>query len=206
MPVEGRSLRLMSKPSRRILILVGHPDPAPDRFCRALAEAYAQGAIAGGHEIRRADIGTMDIPLLESQAAFQVDDVTPLIRDLRADILWADHLVLVFPLWLGGVPAKLKAALEQVFRGGFGFEVGPNGWNSKLSGRSARMVLTMGMPSAIFRLVFGSHGLKAVTQGIFMLAGVKPTRASIVGGVEAIGAGGRSRWLERMADLGAAAS
>lgn len=148
----------------------------------------------------------MDIPLLESQAAFQVDDVTRLIRDLRADILWADHLVLVFPLWLGGVPAKLKAALEQVFRGGFGFEVGPKGWNSKLSGRSARMVLTMGMPSAIFRLVFGSHGLKAVTQGIFMLAGVKPTRASIVGGIEAIGTGGRSRWLERMADLGAAAS
>ena len=196
----------MTMPSRRILILVGHPDPAPERFCRALAEAYAQGALESGHEVRRADIGPMDVPLLESQSAFQVDDAPRLIRDLRADILWADHLVLVFPLWLGGAPAKLKAALEQVFRGGFGFEVGPKGWSSKLSGRSARMVLTMGMPSAIFRLVFGAHGLKAVTQGIFMLAGVKPTRASIVGGVEAIGAGGRSRWLERMADLGTTAS
>ncbi|AAK22264.1 flavodoxin family protein [Caulobacter vibrioides] len=195
----------MTTPSRRILILVGHPDPAPERFCRALAEAYAQGAMEGGHEVRRADIGSMDIALLESQAAFQVDDAPQSIRDLRADIVWAEHLVLVFPLWLGGAPAKLKAALEQVCRGGFGFEVGPRGWSSKLAGRSARMVLTMGMPSAIFRLVFGSHGLKAVTQGIFMLAGVKPRRASIIGGVEAIGAGGRSRWLKRMGHLGEAA-
>lgn len=196
----------MTVTRHRILILVGHPDPAPERFCRALAEAYAQGAAEAGHEVRRADIGPIEVPLLESQAAFQLDDVLRPIRDLRGDILWADHLVLVFPLWLGGVPAKLKAALEQVFRGGFGFEVGPRGWTSKLSGRTARMVLTMGMPGAIFRIVFGSHGLKALTQGVLMLAGVKPARASIVGGVEAIGAGGRSRWLERMKKLGAAAS
>lgn len=196
----------MTAQRHRILILVGHPDPAPERFCRALAEAYAQGAGAAGHEIRRADIAPMDVPVLTRQAEFEVDDAPRLIRDLRQDILWADHLVVVFPLWLGGAPAKFKATLEQVFRGGFGFEVGPRGWVSKLTGRSARMVLTMGMPGAIFRILFGAHGLKAVTQGIFLLAGVKPSRASIVGGVEAIGDGGRARWLERMRKLGAAAN
>lgn len=193
----------MTAQPHRILILIGHPDPAPQRFCRALAEAYAQGAASSGHDIRRADIGPMDAPMLTTQAEFETDDPPRLIRDLRQDILWADHLVVIFPLWLGGAPAKFKATLEQVFRGGFGFEVGPRGWRSKLSGRSARMVLTMGMPGAIFRLVFGAHGLKAITQGIFLLAGIKPSRASIVGAVDAIGAGGRARWLERMRRLGA---
>ena len=109
----------------------------------------------------------------------------------------------LFELLQDSLYIEPRAPLEQVFRGGFGFEVGPRGWRSKLSGRSARMVLTMGMPGAIFRLVFGAHGLKAITQGIFLLAGIKPSRASIVGAVDAIGAGGRARWLERMRRLGA---
>ena len=29
---------------RRILIIVGHPDPEPTRLCRALAAGYAEGA------------------------------------------------------------------------------------------------------------------------------------------------------------------
>ncbi|RVA09806.1 flavodoxin family protein, partial [Mesorhizobium sp. M7A.F.Ca.US.002.01.1.1] len=28
--------------SRRILIVVGHPDPSPDRLCRSLANAYGE--------------------------------------------------------------------------------------------------------------------------------------------------------------------
>lgn len=186
----------------RILILVGHPDPAPERFCRALASAYADGAAQAGHDVRRVDIGALDAPLLISQADFERSPPPEAIRQVQEDILWADHLVIVFPLWLGGVPAKFKAVLEQVFGGGFGFEVGPRGWSSKLKGRTARMVVTMGMPGAIFRVVFGAHGLKAVTRGVLMLAGVTPARASIVGGVEAIGPAGRARWLARMRRYG----
>jgi Flavodoxin-like fold len=39
---------------RRLTIVQGHPDPAGNRLCHALADAYATGAEAAGHEVRRA--------------------------------------------------------------------------------------------------------------------------------------------------------
>ena len=63
-------------------------------------------------------------------------------------IKWCEHLVLVMPLWLGTMPALLKAFLEQVMRPGFAFEYCSNG-NVKallLKGRSARVIVTMECP------------------------------------------------------------
>lgn len=167
--------------SRRILILVGHPDPSPDRFGGALASAYADAAVKAGHTVKRVDLGSMDVPYLLRQSEFEQGQPPAEIRALQQDIERAEHIVLLFPLWLGGVPAKLK-------------------------GRSARLVVTMGMPGPVFRLVFGAHGVKAIEKGILMLAGVRPIRSSIVGGVESIGPAGRARWLARMRALGAKAA
>lgn len=187
--------------SKRILILLGHPDPRPERFGAALATAYAEAAHEASHAVRRIDLGGIDTPFLTSQAEFESPPPTHII-DLQQDILWAEHIVLLFPLWLGATPAKLKALLEQLFRDGFGFEIGPRGAVTKLKGRSARLVVTMGMPAIAFRLMFGSHGLLALEKGVLGLAGVSPIRKSVIGGVETIGGRGRLKWLTRMRRLG----
>jgi len=55
--------------AQRITIIEGHPDPAGNRFCHALAEAYAQGARAAGLEVRRIDVARLGFPLLRTQAS-----------------------------------------------------------------------------------------------------------------------------------------
>jgi putative NADPH-quinone reductase len=62
-------------------------------------------------------------------------------------IVGADHIVLVFPLWLGTVPALAKAFLEQVMRPGVTFAYEKYGAKKLLAGRSARIVVTLGMPA-----------------------------------------------------------
>ena len=52
---------------RRILLLQGHPDTSAPHLCHALAQAYAQGAEEGGHEVRSIDVARIDFPLLLSQ-------------------------------------------------------------------------------------------------------------------------------------------
>lgn len=52
---------------RRILIIIGHPDPGPKRLCRALAASYADGARSAGHEVRLVDVATIDFPLLRTK-------------------------------------------------------------------------------------------------------------------------------------------
>lgn len=190
---------------KRILIINGHPDPSSERFCAALALAYATGARAAGHEVRSLTLGTMDVPFLSSKAEFESGLPSGLIRAAQEDIRWCEHLVIVFPLWLGAAPARLKAFLEQVLRQGFAFEAGGSGWKPRLRGRSARLVLTMGMPVTMFRLVFGAHGLLSLERGALMLTGLAPIRHSLFGLIEGVNAARRERWLASMAKLGAKA-
>ena len=97
--------------SRRIAIIQGHPDSAEPHFCHALAQAYAQGAQAGGHETRTVDVAALDFPLLRSQRDWQHGDLPASLGEAQQAIGWAEHIVLVFPLWLGDMPALLKGCL-----------------------------------------------------------------------------------------------
>lgn len=187
--------------SKRILILLGHPDCRPERFGAALASAYADAATAAGHDVRRIDLADIETPFLAGQWEFD-SPPPPHIQAVQQDILWANHIVLLFPLWLGATPAKLKALLQQVFRDGFGMETSPRGPVARLKGRSVRLIVTMGMPAIAFWLMFGAHGLLAVEKGILGLAGMKPIRKTVIGAVESIGGRGRLKWLARMRRFG----
>lgn len=193
-------LGLMMK--KRILIIQGHPDPASGRFCRALADAYVMGATNAGNEIRRIEIAKLDFPVLRSRAEWENKAPPESIRAAQDTILWAQHIVIVYPLWLGDIPALLKAFLEQVMRPGFAMDNMTQSMPIKLlSGRSARLVVTMGMPAAAYRLYFRAHSLKSLQRNILYFVGIKPVRESIVGMVESSPAT-RQKWLEKMEALG----
>ncbi|HEY8506722.1 MAG TPA: hypothetical protein VIL32_00110, partial [Steroidobacteraceae bacterium] len=69
-------------------------------------------------------------------------------------------------------------------------------------GRSARIVVTMGMPASIYRWYFGAHGLKSLESGILGIAGIRPIRESLIGLIEGRDDAYRARWLARMKEFG----
>ena len=75
------------------------------------------------------------------------------------------------------MPALLKGFFEQALRPGFAMALTPKGMAKLLSGRSARVVVTMGMPALIYRWYFGAHGLKSLAQNL-ALVGIRPRRSS----------------------------
>jgi putative NADPH-quinone reductase len=190
---------------RRILLINGHPDPRPERLCSALADAYVRGAHRAGHEITRIDVGQLDFPLIRSQADF-MEAAPPNIVAAQSALRWANHLVIIYPLWIGAPPALLKGFLEQVFRYGVALTAPGQRVEGLLKGRSARIVVTMGMPAAAFRLAFGGFGLRSLSRGLLWISGVSPIRSTVLGNVEGAGAETRTRWLQRLEALGAAAA
>ncbi len=171
--------------SKRILVIHGHPDPRPERFCAGLSRAYVESASATGHEVRRIDVGALNFPLLVKFEDFQIAPSSPDIVKAQADFAWAEHLVFIHPLWLGAAPALLKGFLECVACGGFAFDSGTAG-NPKrgLKGKSARVIVTMGMPALAYRVLFGSFGIRAFARGILRISGVRPVRLTYFGGIE----------------------
>jgi len=188
--------------ARRILIILGHPDPRPERLCRGLAESYHQGATEEGHEVKVVDVARLDFMALKSRLEW--DGPAPAsLREAQDAIRWAEHLVIVFPLWLGTMPALLKAFFEQVLRPGFAIEqTSPGRWQKLLGGRSARLVVTMGMPSFLYRWYFRAHGIKSFERNVLEFVGIGPTHETLIGMVEGRDAATRERWLAKLAELG----
>ncbi len=129
---------------RRIAVVIGHPDPAPQRLCRQMAQAYAAGAAEAGHAVRIIDLALLDIPSLRTKADFETGAVQGDIAAAQETLAWAEHWLVVYPLWLGAMPALLKAFFEQVCRPGFAFRYREKGFPQKLlAGRTAHVVVTM---------------------------------------------------------------
>ena len=192
---------------QRIVLIQGHPDATAPHLCHALAQAYADGATAAGHEVRQIDIATIDFPWLRSQHEWELGLLPASLKPAQADIGWAQHIVLFFPLWLGDMPALLKGFLEQVARPGFAFTAeGSNPFDHKcLTGRSARVVVTMGMPALVYRWYFRAHSVKSLERNILGFVGIAPVNETLVGSVEQLGDDGVAKWKRRMQALGAKA-
>ncbi len=193
--------------AKKITIIQGHPDPVSLHFGHALAESYARGALAAGHEIKRIEVAQLDFPLLRSQTEWNSGRAPAGLRDAQAAIAWADHLVLIFPLWLGTMPAILKGFLEQVFRPGFALIYEGHRFPQKgLTGKSARVVVTMGLPAFWYRFFFRADGVRGLERSILGFCGVKPVNETLIGLVEIKDAEGREKWLKKLSAFGKAAT
>lgn len=185
-----------------ICIIQGHPDGAGGHFDHALADAYARGAEAAGRAVARLDVARIAPAPLGSRAEFEAEPEGA-VAEARAAIRSAGHLVIVFPIWLGGMPSRLVAFFEQVARAGFALGEGAGGWpEERLAGRSAHVIVTMGMPALAYRLWFLNSGVAVLKRLILGMAGVAPIRQTTIGGVEAMPDSARARWLARIEEAG----
>ena len=189
---------------KRVLIIDGHPDALAERYLHALSTAYRDGAVSAGHEVRSIIVSELQFPILRTDKEFQSAAPPEQIRQCQELLTWAEHVVVLFPLWLGSMPALLKAFFEQLLRPGYSFSsTGDRGRSiRRLTGKSARVIVTMGMPAFLYRWYFRAHGLKALERNILGFCGIKPVRVSVIGMVGSMTPMARGHWLARVQELG----
>jgi len=193
--------------TKHVVILQGHPDPAGEHLCHALADAYAAGAISKGCAVTTVTPATLDFPLLRTQEDYNEGDTPASLKEAQQHVIDADHLLIVYPLWLGTMPALLKGFLEQIFRPSLmtsepGRQPTFAEVSSFMKGTSCRVVITMGMPAAAYRFFFFALSLKNLERNILKFVGIKPVRTSLFGLVDSASDAKRKSWLDEMHRLG----
>jgi putative NADPH-quinone reductase len=189
----------------KITIIQGHPDSSRRHLCHALADAYADAASQAGHDVSRIEIAGIAFPMLRTKEEFNSGTPPASLKPAADAIVAADHIVLVFPLWLGTMPALAKAFLEQVIRPGVAFSYEKYGAKKLLAGRSAHIVVTLGMPAWLYRTFYCSHGIRGLRRNVFKFVGFSPVRTTMFGMVENASDPTKSRWLDNMRKNGAKA-
>lgn len=187
----------------KILLIQGHPDTQQSHYCHALGKAYGEGARQAGHEMREVLIAQLDFPLLRNEQEFY-GSLPPSLHESRDALQWANHIVLIYPLWHGTMPAMVKGWVEQLFRPGIALSGGENqNWpKALLKNKSCRIIITMGMPAMAYRWFFRAHSLKSLERNVLKMSGIGPIRESLIGMVASDNPGHREKWLKKVQSLG----
>lgn len=157
------------------LILNGHPfQPS---FSAALADRHQGVLEAGGMTTRRLDLAGMQVPDLATRRPGDAEMTGDVLLFWEA-LIWADHLVIVHPLWWGGMPAKLKALFDIGLQTGkaYRYEGSHPLPLGLLKGRSARLIVTSDTPGFFMALAYGNAHFRAMKNQILKFVGFDPVR------------------------------
>ena len=190
--------------SRRILICNLHP--ARQSLSAALAQAYREGAAAAGHQTRAAALSDMAFDPDFGQSGFRdAPALEPDLAAFRDTLAWAEHVVLVTPMWWGGLPAKAKGLFDRTLLPGYAFDPRNRRLGLPkplLAGRTGRVILTSDTPGWAFRLLYHRALRHQVQRQIFAYIGIKPSGFTHFSPVEQSTEQIRAHWLARTERLG----
>jgi putative NADPH-quinone reductase len=190
---------------KRILLILG--TPKKDSLCHALAEAYSHGARSKGHVVRQLKLGEMQFDPILRDGYEQSQSLEPDLLEAQRLIHWAEHLVFVYPVWWGGIPALLKGFFDRVFLPGFAFKYRNRSqlWDKLLSGRSADLLVTMDTPPWYFRWIYGAPAHRQMVRTILGFCGIRTRRLSEFAPVRPASEEQRQSWLRKAEALGGSA-
>ncbi len=186
---------------KKILVINGHPDKESFNF--ALSEAYKKSAKQSGAEVKEINIRELDFnPNLEFGYRKRTE-LEPDLLEAQDKLKWADHLVWVYPVWWGSLPAITKGFIDRVFLPGFAFQKRENSvwWDKYLTGKTARLICTMDQPSWYYKLVYRSPSHNAMKKLTMNFIGVKSVKITSIGPLRLSKKEFRERWLKKVEKL-----
>ena len=168
------------KKAVKILILNGNNKR--ESLSAAIWKAYRDGATEGGNEVILVNIAELKFDPILHEGYLVVQEMEPDLIDFQQKLLWADHFVVVYPTWWGGLPALLKGLFDRSFYSGFAFKYHDKGpmWDKLLSGRSAHVITTMDAPFLWYFLFYRSAGTNLIKNAILKFCGFSPVKTSYV--------------------------
>ncbi len=181
-----------------VLIIIGHP--RPDSFSHAIASQYAKDLNQKCFAVQFIDLAHVEFAA--DVATHSPNDVPleAILEKAKELMLWADHLVFVYPNWWGTFPAKLKAFFDRLLTPGFAFyeDHEPGVYQPLLKNRTAEIFVTMDTPPLIYKYILGRPGHRAIADCILGFCGIKPTHVTSFGIMKGSSLQQREQWLENV--------
>ncbi|MBD2837656.1 NAD(P)H-dependent oxidoreductase [Pseudomonas sp. JM0905a] len=144
-------------------ILIVHAHPEPQSFCSALRDLAVETLQGQGHEVRQSDLHALEwnpvasaadfserqnpdylVYALEQREGVKAGKIAPDIQRELEKLLWADLLILNFPLYWFSVPAILKGWIDRVLVSGICYGGKRFYDQGGLAGKKALVTLTLG--------------------------------------------------------------
>lgn len=183
---------------KNIVVINGHP--SKDSFCAAIASAYIDGASETGNKIEVINISELNFnPILENGYQKRTE-LEPDLLVAWEKIKGANHIVIVMPVWWGGMPAGLKGFFDRLFLPGMAFQYKENSvwWDKLLVGKTAHIIATMDTPTWYYKIFYKNAGISQLKRNILQFCGIKPVKTTMISPIKNSTDEFRLKWLKRI--------
>ena len=186
---------------KKILILNGNPKIGS--FCQALAEQYA-AACRPSSAVQLVHVHQLQFDPDLNTGDLKTPPLEPDLLQFQQQLQWADHVVVMCPVWWGGMPAKLKGLFDRTLLSGFAFEYhqGDTFQRKLLKGRSAELFITLDTPVFWYRWWQKAPLSFQLKYTILGFVGINTQAIHYMGSVIGSDARQRQQWLEHAAKRG----
>lgn len=153
----------------KVLVVYAHPEPRS--LNGTLNRFMVDRLSSAGHSVQVSDLYAMNWkapldaadypqreaaapfdPIAESERGYKLGEQSEDISAEQQKLLWADTVILQFPLWWFTMPAIMKGWVDRVFAHGFAYGVGEHSdrrWGDRygegsMAGKRAMLLVTAG--------------------------------------------------------------
>lgn len=185
---------------KKVLIINGHPN---DRsFCYALAETYKKGSLSTGNEVELLHLKDLQFDLSLRNGFSKDSELEPDLK-IAKKIIWANHIVIIHPVWWGGVPALLKGFFDRILLPGFAFKYKENSplWDKLLTGKTGHIIYTSDTPTWLYKYVFLSPSVNQVKKRTLQFCGITPVKVTAIAPIRKSSQKFREDWLAKIEEL-----
>ncbi len=189
---------------KKIFVFVGNPDA--ETLSGHLADTYENAARSSGNEVRRMNIGDLSFDPILHKGYKVIQELEPDLLSFQENVRWADHFVLIYPIWWSGMPAILKGLIDRLWIPGFAFRFHKTGlgkgllWDKLLKGKTARVITLSKTAPLVIRFMFGDF-TNEILSAILAFAGFS-TSLTQFGNSESVSDSYRQRFEKKVATLG----
>ena len=193
----------------KTLIVYYHPHEGS--FCSAIRDAVISGLDTGGYEWQIIDLEKdgFDPVIHEKDLGIFVkagrlgeeglDGVDPLALEYMKKLRWAEHLVMIFPIWWMSTPAMVKGFIDKVIFPGIVYKMDGGRLVSQLSSlHETTLITTMNTPADVYKERFDNSLEGSLIKGTFNQIGIHDVRWISLNMVKQVGDEKRWLWLDEI--------
>lgn len=193
----------------KTLIIYYHPHEGS--FCSAIRDAVISGLETGEHEYKLVDLGRDEFdPVMRAKdlKAFAMagrigeeglEGVDSIVLKYMKKLRWAEHIVMIFPIWWMSMPAMMKGFVDKVIFPGVVYKMEGGNLVSMLSGlKQVTIITTMNTPSDVYKSMFNNSIEGSLIKGTFNKIGIHDIRWISLNMVKQVGDEKRWVWLDEI--------
>ena len=127
-----------------------------------------------------------------------LDAVDDQVKEYKRHLEWAEHLVMIFPIWWMTMPAMTKGFVDKVIFPAVAYNMEGGRLVSRLSVRKVSVITTMNTPADVYRERFNNAVEGSLINGTFRQIGIEDIRWTSINGVKQASQEQRVKWLEKV--------